>query len=121
MTTETVVLERDGRGPLEFSGELIANVSTQQDGKRRWTEIDLWMVESESCLWVVRAIGRSTVPGEVDRVTVTPCATVEELVAAVSKQGELTKPGWALIEKGKEEDELLFEYFHNVMRKAERL
>lgn len=100
-----VRLRRDMKPSLDFEGWLLAAVSTHYEGKERWTELTLWAAESKVAMWVVEVVGRSSVEGEVDYRDATACDTLEELTAALSKNGELTAPGRALLVAATREDE----------------
>lgn len=53
---------------LIFEGELLADLSSRRGDQQRWTEIRIYRTESDR--YVTERIGRTTVPGEYDRVFV---------------------------------------------------
>jgi len=116
-----VRLQRDMKPALEFTGWTLATVTTRAPGKPRWTELTVWAVDdSDVAMWVVEVVGRSMVEGEVDYRDATPCDSVDDLRAALSKQGELTAPGRAVLLAAAQEDEELMEQLNDDER-VERL
>ena len=87
-------IQRDGKKPLQFSGELLAEVSTQHL-KPRWTELRLYRttrstldgypVEVVGCYtpeagsWVAEQVGRSKVHGETDRRRAWVCQSPDQV------------------------------------------
>lgn len=51
---ETVTLERYADVPLTFNGELIADVTSKEDGVDQWEEIRVWRTDSERTPWIVQ-------------------------------------------------------------------
>ena len=94
---ETYTLARSGGGPVHFDGWEIASISTNADGKQRWTELTIYAVDSDNTPWVVQTIGRSIVDGEVDRCDAIPCKNKADVIHALSKRGRLTSPGQQLL------------------------
>lgn len=119
---DQVTLERDGKGPLQFTGFVLSEVSTETQHKPRWTELTLWAVEdSDVAFWVVEIVGRSDVEGEIDRRAATACSTVDEVVACLSRKGKLTAPGVKLLELAAESDDDIQDYINGTLKKVERL
>lgn len=58
------VVNSDGN-VLRFTGELVAQVSSEVPEKDRWTEFRLYLSDFDT--WILQIIGRSRVPGETDR------------------------------------------------------
>lgn len=58
------VINSDG-SKLQFTGELVYEVSSQVPEKPRWTEFKLYL--SDFNTWILQGMGGSRVPGEVDR------------------------------------------------------
>lgn len=56
---------QDGGRILEFTGVLLAENNSYTQNKRRWIELRLFRTQAGS--YVLAAVGRSTVPGEIDR------------------------------------------------------
>jgi hypothetical protein len=50
---------------IQFTGELVAEVSAQLPEKERWTEFQLYLTSFNT--WVLQGIGRSRIKGEKDR------------------------------------------------------
>ena len=71
-------LRRFGNVDLEFDGEIIAEDSSFEDGKNRWTEIRIYSTNTDR--WVTEVKGCTNVKGEVTRLKATACATPEEVV-----------------------------------------
>jgi hypothetical protein len=75
-----VVLDEDRQ--LEFSGRLLSEVSTYERGKTRWAELRIF--KTDEGRYVVAGVGKSEVPGEVDRpwatISDTPVGVIERLV-----------------------------------------
>jgi hypothetical protein len=53
---------------LVFDGELLADVTSEETGKKHWTEIRIYRTESGK--FVTEMIGVTTVEGQYDRVNV---------------------------------------------------
>jgi hypothetical protein len=51
---EPVTLERYADVPLHFTGELIADVTTHEDGIDQWEEIRVWRTDSDRTPWIVQ-------------------------------------------------------------------
>lgn len=118
---EMICLERDGRGPVQFEGFELAFVSTATPNKDRWTELRLWAVENSDVLWVVETIGVSKVPGETDRRDAVPCKTAGEVHNVLCKRGQITAPGYKLMQDACSGDEDIEDFFLANIRKVERL
>lgn len=66
MTEYTVPRRHDVA--LVFEGELLAEVSSQTPGSRRWLETRVYRTESGK--YVTEMVGRTVEPGEEDKITV---------------------------------------------------
>lgn len=64
----TFHVPRSDNVDLIFDGEILADVSSQRPGNDHWTEIRIYRTGSDR--YVTERIGRTTVPGEYDRVFV---------------------------------------------------
>lgn len=117
----TVVLERDGKGPIEFDGWVISQVSTEQDGKQRWTELTLYAVDKSDVMWVVEVVGESTVRNEQALKSVHVCRSGEDLIRVLSRKGSVTAPGRQLLEKASEVDAETAEVYKTYTSQVERL
>ncbi len=92
------IIRRDRHKPLQFYGELIAEVSTRNK-RDRWTELRLYRTElstmegnpvelSDSYTpsagsYVAEQVGRSNKEGELDRRKAWPCRTFEQIREAL--------------------------------------
>lgn len=82
-------LQRTGNVDLVFDGELLAEQSTREDGAQRWAELRIWRTDTGK--YVTQRLGRSIVPGEVDKIVtriVNDPANIAE--ALMSRQGDAT-------------------------------
>ena len=50
---------------IQFTGELVAEVSAELPEKERWTEFVLYLTSFNT--WILQGVGRSRVKGEKDR------------------------------------------------------
>lgn len=90
-----ILVERHADVDLEFVGELIAFLSTEDDGGDRWEEWSVWRTdESSTVKWVVRRIGRSHLEGETDVVHVFKCKDPIEFRRALRRQDQRDKSRW---------------------------
>lgn len=69
---------RDGERKLTFTGRLLGEASSFLEGKTNWTEARIFMTELGN--YVVEIIGRTTVPGQVDRCRAQVCETARGAV-----------------------------------------
>jgi hypothetical protein len=60
--TTSFTLARQNDVPLEFEGELLAEVTSERQGSTRWTELKLY--RSNTKKYVIETIGMSKVPGD---------------------------------------------------------
>lgn len=105
---EHIVIDLGERPAVEIYGQRLGHVSTHVAGKDRWTELTVYSAEQATGgHWLVHAVGRSTVAGEVDRHSLTVCETPKSVVRALSKRGILTDPGYTVIEQAAERDSTL--------------
>ncbi len=91
-------IRRDRHKPLQFTGELLAEVSTRNK-RERWTELRLYRT-AQSTLdgdpvdlrdsytpsegsYVCEQVGRTDVEGEMDRRKAWPCRTFAEIKEAL--------------------------------------
>lgn len=77
-------LERTDDIPLEFEGELVAEESSEDGTKPRWTVLRLYKVADHRG-YVVESLGVSTVPGEVTLRSATHCPTISDTIAKLRK------------------------------------
>jgi hypothetical protein len=76
--SERFILRRLGNVDLEFHGQLLANETSFEEGKNRWTEVRIYSTESGK--WITEVVGCSTVEGEINRPKVLICHTPQEVV-----------------------------------------
>jgi len=62
--SEHYVVRRWRKPPLEFDGTILADVTSQEPGDRRWQEIRIYRTTRDR--FVTESVGRSTLPGEHD-------------------------------------------------------
>lgn len=86
MSTTTFQLARLAAVDLVFEGVLLADETTHEPGKARWQEVRIYSTASGK--WVVERMGRTTMPGEVDRPLVTVCDTADAVKAALESTHE---------------------------------
>jgi hypothetical protein len=87
-------LDRHADLPLIFDGELIADVSTQEDGKRRrrWQEVRVYRTPGAvTSRWVVELTGCSRVRDEVPLIWAVRCATPQAVRLALTTKDK--RPG----------------------------
>lgn len=63
--TEPLFYQDSNHTITQFSGELIAHVSSELSVKERWTEFDLFLTEDN--IWILQGIGRTKIETETDR------------------------------------------------------
>lgn len=84
MTNDNVkiyeVINADG-SKFRFKGEKIASVSAELPSKERWTEFHFFATEEAE--WVLQGVGRSRVPGEVDKFWIVLSDDAMDIVNAV--------------------------------------
>jgi len=72
---------RDRHRAIRFKGELLGKSSSYDSDKERWGEF--YVYRTESGRYVVAGVGKSNVPGEIDRcwaqVSESPDAVIEKL------------------------------------------
>lgn len=76
-------LERTDDLPLTFDGEPVAEASSAEPGKLRWTDLTLWQLADGS--YVVEVVGVSTVPGERTLRSAHHCPEVGAVIAVLRK------------------------------------
>src|SRR3990167_5441496 len=102
-----VELERHAQVPLIFTGELIAEVSTEPDGNDRWEEWRVWRLEPNSKVgWVVQRLGKSRVPGEVDVIHTFKCKYPLDVRQRLHRQDPRDKQRWYMTDSAFETLEL---------------
>lgn len=76
-------LERTSDIPLEFDGELLADVTSRDPILRhsRWTEHRIYRTSTN--VYVVETVGCSTFPSEIDRATAVVVDHAKEIPAAL--------------------------------------
>lgn len=72
---------RDGERTLCFEGAKVASVSSEMPVKDRWSELTIYLTVSGQ--WILAGVGRSRIPGEVDRPWVVTSDDPVDIVAAV--------------------------------------
>jgi len=82
-------LPRDRLSPLEFCGELVAEVSSDPlKLGARWTELRLFATQGGN--FVVQSLGMSKIPGEYNRSNVSVAKTLDEAASLFVRQGKVT-------------------------------
>lgn len=82
-------LQRNGKLPLRFKGELIARTDSKRPDGVRWSEIAIYRVDDGR--YVVQTIGRTTHQNERDRFAVVVCdGAADVLRALVRDNGRFT-------------------------------
>ncbi len=71
---------------LTFTGVKLADQTSHTPGKAQWTELRLYRTDTGR--YVIQAVGRSELPGQVDRHTVTVVDNPEAMVAAMRQTGD---------------------------------
>lgn len=61
----TPLFYTNGLTTTQFSGELIAHVSSELSVKDRHTEFDLFLTDDD--IWILQGVGRTKIETEVDR------------------------------------------------------
>lgn len=89
-----VTLPRHADVPLSFNGELIADVSSEEDGNDRWEELKIWRTDSERVPWVVQRVGKSVLPGEVDVIRASRCKSELMVRNTLKKRDPRDKSRW---------------------------
>lgn len=83
---DEITVYRDGSLPLRFAGEELATASSESPGKPRWFEVTIFRTDDQR--YVVHGVGVSDVAGEEDRHWATVCATADEVIDALRRDGE---------------------------------
>lgn len=81
---QTYKIQRNNDVDLEFTGDLLSHVSSEEFGSTRWTTISIWRTENNR--YVVQTIGHSKVPGEIQRITTKIADTPEQVKIALRRQ-----------------------------------
>lgn len=58
---------QNGLTLTQFSGELIAHVSSELSVKDRWTTFDIFLTSDDDPIWILQGVGRTKIEGESDR------------------------------------------------------
>src|SRR4051794_28044646 len=74
------VYDEDGR-EIRFRGELIGGATSHRPGKERWIEMSVHRTEGGN--FIVSGVGRTTIPGEVERFWAHVCEEPEGVVEAL--------------------------------------
>lgn len=111
MTSPSHVL-KDRERDITFDGAMIATASSEDNGKDRWSEMSLYLIDDGR--YVVHGVGRSRVPGEVDRywacVCNTPAAVIQALTRTSAKdQSYMPTLNIQLLRRGSQIDNALQE------------
>lgn len=82
---------QNGQVLTQFNGEHVAHVSSELPSKERHTEFDLFITEFDE--WVLQGVGRSRVPGEIDRYWVVISDDPADILSSIldSKVSRLAK------------------------------
>lgn len=91
---QPVTLQRHADVPLSFEGELIAEVSSEEDGNDRWEELRIWRTSSDRVPWVVQRIGKSTRRDEVDVIHTFRCKSELMVRNKLKKQDSRQRDRW---------------------------
>lgn len=77
------VIERTNDIPLEFDGDLLADVTSRERllPHSRWTEHRIYRTTTD--VYVVETVGCSTFPSEIDRANAVVCDTAKDIPAAL--------------------------------------
>lgn len=86
--SETVLVHRDGKMPLRFSGRRIGFASSHRPGRLRWIEISIYLTADDD--YVVAGTGRSSVPGETVRRWAFVHTSPEEVITRLERYEEGT-------------------------------
>ena len=90
-------LERDGDRPLQFSGELVAEVSTHRKGKNVWTELSLFVTDKGH--YVVQSVGATDAADKVNRNSASVTHSADDLYSHLARSGDsLSAPARELLE-----------------------
>ena len=80
-------LTRAGDVDLEFTGECLADTSSRERADQpRWSEVRIYRTDSGK--YVTEMIGRSIVPGEIDRINVQVVDQPDGIRAALARKGD---------------------------------
>lgn len=80
-------LTRAGAVDLEFTGECLADLSSRESNTQpRWSEVRIYRTESGK--YVTEMVGRSIVPGEIDRINVQVVEQAEGIREALARKGD---------------------------------
>lgn len=76
-------IERTNDIPLEFDGEVLADLTSEHDtpGQRRWTEHRIYRTSTD--VYVVETVGRSINDGEIDRRNAVVLGDPKDIPAAL--------------------------------------
>jgi EXLDI family protein len=83
ITTKSWVV-RDEERDVRFVGVLLASTSSRRDGKRRWSEVDIYRTEGGN--YVVARCGRSSIEGERDFPHAQVCETAKAVIETLYAQ-----------------------------------
>lgn len=98
--TDELEVERDGERPIRFAGKLIAKASSREHSgpqNTRWTEIRIYRTARGK--YVVAIVDRTIWQGETDRHSAHICASHEEVIAALTQDGYLSRVAKAAMEQ----------------------
>lgn len=68
----------NGDRELQFRGRLLGESTSQNGRKERWAEIQIYLTDGGN--YIVAGIGRSTVPGEIDKKWAQVCEEPEAVI-----------------------------------------
>lgn len=77
-------ISRDRAGPLIFSGEVLAHVSSRSGSHQdRWFELTIYRTDKDT--YVVHGVGKSTRPGENDRSWAHHSKTAADVISTLER------------------------------------
>lgn len=78
-------LVRKAAEPLIFEGDKIASASSYEDGKLRWTVLELYRRTDAAEGWVLSSIGCSALRNELELCNAVACVLPEDVARALLK------------------------------------
>lgn len=85
-----ITIDRDGDLPIRFSGELIAEVDSNQQGKLRWTQLSAYRTSTGK--YVLHEEGLTEVAGEGDRSSAIVSEDAGKFVVSLYKVNDAGRP-----------------------------
>lgn len=112
-------LERDFLGPLVFSGERLAAVSTFAAHKRYWSEFSIYRTDGGN--YVTEVLGQTNDPSKETLRNVKIHSSADNAVRSFIRDGNLSGPAQRLLDEAAEEDEDIAEVLDSLESSPERL